>query len=172
MASRDSGRARSGSRTCAHNQTRLNNDLPSIRRVPHRVPAHGSIGAEFLPLDKGHVAMSKRCEMLQGERSGLRVIENNVCHSGHIAVAGDCYERNLDTLGKGRINCYQTLYRPLLQQEWILFDELAAMPVAHHKIEVSLLEQMILNPRHDQGRVSLADFRHHHADGVASLLTK
>ena len=46
------------------------------------------------------------------------------------------------------------------------------MPVAHHKVEVALLEQMILNPRHDQGRVPLADFRHHHADGVAALLTK
>jgi hypothetical protein len=73
---------------------------------------------------------------------------------------------------QGGVNCYQTFHRPLLQHERIFLDEFAAVAVAHDKVEVALREQMILNPGHDQGRIPFANFRHDHANGVASLLTK
>jgi len=60
--------------------------MPSASAASDGVPAHRSIGAEFLSLDEGQFAMSKFCQVLQRERGGSRVIENNVCHSGHIAV--------------------------------------------------------------------------------------
>src|SRR5207244_3028778 len=46
----------------------------------------------------------------------------------------------------------------------------SSMPVAHYEIEVALLQQMIFNPGHHQRGVPFADFRHHYADRVASLL--
>src|SRR5206468_12316581 len=44
------------------------------------------------------------------------------------------------------------------------------MTVADHEIEITFLEQMIFNSRHDQRRVPFADLRNKHADRVAPLL--
>src|SRR5207245_10537646 len=44
------------------------------------------------------------------------------------------------------------------------------MAVAHYKIEIAFLEQMVFNSGHDQRRVPFADLRNKHADRIAPLL--
>src|SRR5260370_15186042 len=136
------------------------------------IPAHGSVGAEFLPLDEGHLPVLELGEMFQCECCRARVVENDVCYAGYIPMAGDGHKRDLHTLGKSCIDGDQPFHCALLQEQRILFNELISMAVANHEIEIALLQQMIFNARHDQRCVSFADFRHKHADGVTSLLPK
>jgi len=38
--------------------------------------------------------------------------------------------------------------RTLLQQAWILFNQVAPVPVAHHKIKISFFQQVVFNSGH------------------------
>ncbi len=98
------------------------------------------------------------------------MIQDNIRYAGHISVARDGHNRDLYAFGNRRVHRDQSLHGPLLQKEWIFFNEFIAMPVADHKIEVALLKQMILNSGHDQCRIAFADLRHDHPDRIAALL--
>jgi hypothetical protein len=114
--------------------------------------------------------MSEFRKMLERKYGGAGMVEHDVRNSRNIAVAGDRYERDLRSSSKRSIHGDQTFHRPLLQQVRIFFNQLFPVPVAHHKIEIAFLQQMIFNSRHHQGGISFANLRYHHANRVTPLL--
>jgi hypothetical protein len=108
--------------------------------------------------------------MLQGEAGRAGMVEDDVRHAGHFAVARNSHARDINAVRKNRVHGDQSFYRALLQKKRIFGYELIPVVVADHKIKIALLQKMILNPGHDQGSVSLADFGNHNTNRETALL--
>ncbi len=140
-----------------------------LRGSLNGLPSHFGIRAELLPLDESDFAVSKVHEMLERQVRRARVIQYDVRYAFDLAVSGDGHHGNRHAFLARGVHRDQALDGPLLQQVGILLDQIGAMPVADNKIKVALLQKVVFNPGHDQRRVSIADFRHHHADRKTSL---
>jgi hypothetical protein len=131
-----------GRRRFAHklvNQLIFDLDAKFRSGLAYGVPTHSSIGAEFLPLDEGHLPVPELPKVFERKHCGACMVEDDVCYAGYIPVARNRYKRDLHTLGKGSIHSYQAFHGPLLQQERVFFNQITAMTVADHEIEIALL---------------------------------
>src|ERR1700722_12214808 len=54
----------------------------------------------------------------------------------------------------------------------IFFDQLRTMMMAHHKVEVIVLEKLLFDAAQHKRRISFAHFRHDHADREAAFISK
>ena len=85
-------------------------------------------------------------------------------------MAGDGNARDVQFFGEYRIHGDKAFNCPLLEEQRIFLDEFVAVAVADHEIKVAFLEQVVFDSGHNEGGVSLADFRNNDADGEAALL--
>ncbi len=108
--------------------------------------------------------------MLKSERRCLDMVEKDVRYAGKIAMARDRNDRHLGLRGERSIDHDQAFCRPLLQKERIFFNELVSMAMTNDKIEVAFLQQVILDPRHNQRGIPFADFRDDYTNGITALL--
>src|SRR5262249_26167080 len=117
-------------------------------RGTDRLPPYGCVRTERLSLDERDLPVSELCKMFHRQRRCARMIEDDVSHSGYIAVSGNRDKRNLGSAGDRRIDGDQPFHSSLLQEQGIFFDEFIAVTVAHHKVKIAFLQKVILYPGH------------------------
>jgi hypothetical protein len=135
-------------------------------------PSHFRIRAESLPLDERHLPVTQVVEVFHRQARSSRVVEHNVSHSRNISMAGNRHTWHVHRTRKRRIHGDQPLHRALLEQQRVLLNEFAAVPVAHHEIEVPFLQKQVLDSGHHQRRVALANLGNHDSNREAPLLPK
>ncbi len=136
------------------------------------VPANTGVGAEGLPLDEGDAPVAKAVEVLDGERSGTFVIEQNVGDAFRLVVTGHGDGGNGDTLGEWSVDCDEPLDGAGEEQLLILFDELGTVVMAYDEVEEILVEQALFDSAQDECGVSLADFGDHDADSGGPAISE
>jgi hypothetical protein len=123
-----------------------------------------------LSLNESHLLVPEASKMFERKACRPRVVEDDVRHSRHFPVSRNSHARNIHSFRKRRIDNDQAFHRSLLQQQRIFFDKFIPVAMAHHKIKIAFLQQVILDAGHHQCRIALADLRDDHADGEAALL--
>src|SRR5580693_4851715 len=107
--------------------------------------------------------------MVQGQRSGTAMIQNNIGYAINLAMAGNRHGRQRGLAVQGSIDGDETLEAALLQHILIRCEEFLVVPVGHGKEEEVVLAKITFNSANHQGTVSVADFHGDHSDGVAAL---
>ena len=116
--------------------------------------------------------MTEADEMFDGQPRGASMIEDYVSYTGELTVAGNGNDRDLRSLDERCIHGNQALHGALLKEKRAFLNEFTAVTMAHHKVEISLLKEVILNAGHNEGSITFADFWYDDADGVAALCAK
>src|SRR5262245_45073616 len=95
-------------------------------------------------------------EMIKPKDCGALMIEHDVSDTRRIIVPRDAYCRRKRMGEMRRVYRDQPFNTAFHQELWIPFKQLRAMVMADNEVKVTLLEQMLLDPAKDLGRIAAA----------------
>src|SRR3974390_1634132 len=108
-------------------------------------PTNLGVGTEILALDHRDACVAEILEGLKRKVSGEDVIESDIGDAGHPAMSRNCDDRQSAGFGEQSINGDDAFHGALLKQGRVFGDQIAAMAVADHEVEVAFLEEIVFN---------------------------
>src|SRR5262249_54383506 len=132
-------------------------------------PTHRSVRAEGLALDEGYLPMPQLNQVLEGQLGGPLMVQHDVDYTFGIVVTRDCNNRHRQIVVPRRIDRDKAIDGALQKQAGIFVDQISAVTMAGDEVEISLLQQIVLDAAHDHGGISIANFWNDDANGKTAL---
>src|ERR1700691_3800131 len=107
--------------------------------------------------------------MLQCERSGTAMIQNNIGYALDLAMAGNSHGRDRGLAMQGSIDGDETLDAALLQHIFVCCENILVVAVSYGEEKEILLAEITFDSANHQGAVGVADFYSDHSDCMAAL---
>src|SRR5271170_4550709 len=98
------------------------------------------------------------------------MIQYDICHTLWLVVSGDGHSRNSPPVSKQGVDGNNAFDGAIVKEPLRSLNHLLAMMVTDEKIEVVFLQKVMFDAAQDQGCIPLTDFRHEHADRLASSI--
>src|SRR6202167_4752647 len=113
--------------------------------------------------------MAQTDQVVQCERSGTAMIQNNISYALDPAMAGNSHGWQRGLAIQGSIDGDETFDAALLQHILVRCEEFLVVAVSYGEEKEILLAKITFDSAYHQGTVSVADFHSDHSDRMAAL---
>src|SRR5580698_1011961 len=100
------------------------------------------------------------------------VVQNNIGHALYLVMSGNGDDGHGKRKRPGSVDSDQAVDRSLQKKSGIFVNQVGAMPMTHHKVKISFLQEIVFHATHDRSRIAVADLGNDDADGEAPLCTQ
>lgn len=100
------------------------------------------------------------------------MVEHDVGDAGDFYVRGDADSGKGDSFGEFRIDEEEAIDCTTDEEVRILLEEVGAAEMADGEVEISSLEEVLLDAKHEAGEVAFAEFRNDYAYSVGKASSK